>query len=93
MNIMWLCAYDINANSSRYRCLKILRKHSLIYQKSAFEVCLERRSSIDLLTSILANIDADLDRYLMLRVSAANNVWRLGAGSIGQDMGHLLIFR
>ena len=93
MELAWLCAYDIHSNSSRSKCLKIMRSHSLIYQKSAFEIGLERSKSIELVESILANININSDRFLMLRVSAATDIWRLGEHFIGEDLGHLVVFR
>ena len=49
-----------------------MRSHSLIYQKSAFEIGLDRSKSIELVESILANININSDEFTQIHLQIEN---------------------
>lgn len=75
----WMLCYDISDSKRRSRASRLLRKHSLGYQKSGFELSIINNSDLYELNRQLAPlINEEEDSLIMFRAQHSGPDWRLG---------------
>ncbi len=77
---LYLVAYDITESSRRARALKVCKGHGLGGQKSVHECWLSRSEQRELQTSFMQIIDADTDRFAIIRFESRTQIFVLGRG-------------
>lgn len=75
---LFIAAYDIAAPDRLRAALKVLRDYSTGGQKSVFECFLSDVEKRALLTEVAAVIDAEEDRFLLMRLEPRVKVVTLG---------------
>lgn len=75
---LFIAAYDITAPDRLRAALKVLRDYSTGGQKSVFECFLSDTEKRELLLQVAAVIDAEEDRFLLMRLELRVKVVTLG---------------
>lgn len=79
--MQWIICYDISHTRSRTQACRTLRRYSLGYQKSGFEIPELHSTDFQALTQSLGSLLDDMqDSLLLLRHSKAGPDWQIGAG-------------
>jgi len=76
-----LVSYDISDNRRRRVCLRKLRAYSSGYQKSCFELLINRTQLKDLLSALIEEINEDSDSLILAPMKYPSHCWQLGIGS------------
>ena len=87
----WLICYDIKQNSRRSKACRLLKRHSLGYQKSGFEVPAANTTEAEQLKHLLLKLLKPEDSLLILPHSGDGPDWQLGMGN-SPSPEHFLIF-
>ncbi|MFM2058023.1 MAG: hypothetical protein RLY71_2408 [Pseudomonadota bacterium] len=82
---LYLAAYDIRDDRRRGDALKLLRRYATGGQKSVHEVWLTPADKRVILEDMGFLIDADTDRFLLLRLDARSPVLLLGRARPPED--------
>ncbi len=78
--MQWIICYDIHHAKRRSRACRLLRKYSMSYQKSGFEVSTTKADDFNVLTGQLAQVlSEEEDSLLLFRHSGAGPDWQLGS--------------
>ena len=88
MQKSYVVCYDIPSHLRRRRCLKLLRAQAGGYQDSCFEVFLGRHGLVQVLASVMGELDVDEDKLLLFPVMGETANWQLGTGPV-QTTGNL----
>lgn len=89
--MQWIICYDISQAKRRSRACRLLRKYSMGYQKSGFEVPAMQAESFNQLTGQLGQVlSEEEDSLLLFRHSGIGPDWQLGNGASSAS-GLLLI--
>ena len=75
---LYLAAYDVSHAKRLRRALEVLRDFSTGGQKSVFECFLSQSEHDELLQRIAQVIDAEEDRFFLLRLDPRSKVQTLG---------------
>jgi CRISPR-associated protein Cas2 len=82
---LYLAAYDISCSRRLRKALYVLRSFSSGGQKSVFECFLTPAEKAEVLESMYLIIDPLADRFILLRLSGAKNIYTLGKAVAPQD--------
>lgn len=82
---LFIAAYDIRDNKRLRKALKVVRAYASGGQKSVFECFLTTAERSTLLTDIKDAIDADEDRFFLLKLDTRCQVLTLGKAVPPQD--------
>jgi CRISPR-associated protein Cas2 len=75
---LYIAAYDVSDQRRLREALKLLKGYASGRQKSVFECFLTMSERRDLLDGVHAVLDADEDRFVLLRLDARGKVRTLG---------------
>lgn len=82
---LYLAAYDISCNRRLRKALRVLRGFASGGQKSVFECFLSAAEKARLLEEMQLVIDAEEDRFMLLKLSGAKHIRTLGKAVLPQD--------
>lgn len=82
---LYLAAYDVSQARRLRRALEVVRDYSTGGQKSVFECFLSQSEREELLNRIAQVIDAEEDRFFLLRLDPRSKVQILGLGERPAD--------
>lgn len=84
--MQWIICYDIHHAKRRSRACRLLRKYSMGYQKSGFEVSATQTEDFNQLTAQLGQLlSEEEDSLLLFRHSGTGPDWQLGSGANNAD--------
>jgi CRISPR-associated protein Cas2 len=75
---LYIAAYDIACPTRLRRALTLLKAYASGRQKSVFEIYLNEPERAQLLDEVAAVIDADEDRFFLLRLSRRRPILQFG---------------
>jgi CRISPR-associated protein Cas2 len=90
---LYLIAFDIVENRTRYRCVKQLLNYGQRVQKSVFECILNDAQFLELKNKLdnLINPECDSLRYYLLCKNCAQNILVTGLGQFTSDEELIII--
>ncbi len=90
---LYVIAFDIEKNKTRYRCVKQLLNYGQRVQKSVFECLLNDAQFLKLKKNLdnLINHECDSLRYYLICKNCAENIKVTGLGSFSQDEDLIIV--
>lgn len=87
----YIAAYDVSDQRRLRRALNAMLEHALVRQKSVFELRMRRRDALRLARHMRRILNADEDRFVLLRISSRTPCIALGAAPKSTRTGYFVV--